>query len=234
MSNQLETYPSVANEILENAERFKDFLSSETIEPVNKTITIIPNIVKDIIDVVHENKRDEIKNTQFKQKAKLAQHYLELQDKNAQRRYNIELEKIHLQTGISIAEINQKREVKLAAIKAQKRTELQKIQSNEHIQLAKIQSEYELARQEQKNEIKKFEKALQTSNKQYKKKMKNEKKILSELNIIINAITNKMMNGTINDNDYKYLITLTTLQIQLLDKTYDISEGFLNIFSGGK
>ena len=72
MDNQLEAYSSVSNEIIDNASHFTEFLSSDTVEPVRKTITIIPNIVKDILDVALENKKlkDEIKEIQEKYKLK--------------------------------------------------------------------------------------------------------------------------------------------------------------------
>lgn len=153
MDNQLEAYSSVSNEIIDNASHFTEFLSSDTVEPVRNTITIIPNIVKDILDVALENKKIKIQDSQFRRKAELAQHYLEFQDKNAQRNYHIELEKIHAQADTVIAEVEQKRDVELAQIESTKRTQLQKIQSDEHIELVKIQSKYELARQKQINEI---------------------------------------------------------------------------------
>lgn len=56
MGEQLEVYPSVTDEIVENASRVTEFLSSETIAPVSKGLTIIPNIVKDILDVALRNK----------------------------------------------------------------------------------------------------------------------------------------------------------------------------------
>lgn len=143
MENQLETYPSVTSEIVDNASLFTDFLSSDTVEPIRETITIIPNIVKDILDVALENKRLKIKDSQFRRKAELAQHYLEFQDKNAQRKYHIELENIHTQADTVIAEIEQKRDVELAHIESTKRTQLQKIESDERIELKKIQSQYE-------------------------------------------------------------------------------------------
>lgn len=234
MDNQLEDYSSVTNEIVDNASQFTDFLTSDAVEPVRNTITIIPNVVKDILDVALENKKLKIQDSQFRRKAELAQHYLEFQDKNAKRKYHIELEKIHAQVDTFIAEVEQKREVELTHIESTKRAQLQKIQSDERIKLTKIQSKYELARQKQKNEKEMFEKALQESNKRYKMQMRNVEKIQSELNSLIKVITNKMKKGTINDYDYKLLVELSNLKIQALDKSFDISEGILNMFVGGE
>lgn len=234
MDNQLKTYPSVANEIVDNASHFTEFLSSDTVEPVRKTITIIPNIVKDILDVALENKKLKIQDSQFRRKAELAQHYLEVQDKNAQRKYHIELEKIHAQADTVIAEVEQKRDVELAHIESTKRTQLRKIQSDEHIELTKIQSKYELARQKQINEKEMFEKALKESNKRYKRQMRNAEKVQSELNSLMKVITNKMMNGTVSDYECKLLEHFSNLKIQALDKSFDISEGILKIFVGGE
>lgn len=79
-----------------------------------------------------------------------------------------------------------------------------------------------------------FEKALRESNKRYKRQMKNIEKVQSELNALIRAITNKMMNGTASDYEYKLLEHFSSLKIQALDKSFDISEGFLNMFLGDK
>lgn len=234
MDNQLEIYPSISNDIVDNASHFTEFLSSDTVDPVRNTITVIPNIIKDILDVALENKKLKIQDGQFRRKAELAQRYLEFQDKNAQRKYHIELEKIHAQADAAIAEIAQKRDVELAQIESTKKTQLQKIESDERIELTKIQSKYELARQKQINERKMFEKALQESNKRYKRQMKNIEKVQSELNALIRAITNKMMNGTASDYEHKLLEHFSSLKIQALDKSFDISEGFLNMFLGDK
>ncbi|WP_124100968.1 hypothetical protein [Ruminococcus sp. Marseille-P6503] len=234
MNNQLEAYPSVTNEIVDNASRFTEFLSSDTLEPVRKKITIIPNIVKDILDVALDNKKLKIQDNQFRKKAKLAQHYLECQDKDAQRKYHIELEKIHAQTDTIIAELEQKRNIKLSHIESTRQTQLQKIQSDESIELTKIQYKYELARQKQINEKKMFEKVLRESNKRYERQMKNVERVQSELSVLIKAIANKMMNGTVSDYECKLLEHFSNLKIQTLDKSFDISEGLLKMFAGGE
>lgn len=234
MDNQLEIYPSLSNEIVDNASHFTEFLSSDTVDPVRNTITVIPNIIKDILDVALENKKLKIQDSQFRRKAELAQRYLEFQDKNAQRKYHIELEKIHAQSETAIAEIEQKRDVELANIESTKITQLQKIESDERIELAKIQSKYELALQKQIYERKMFEKALRESNKRYKRQMKIIEKVQSELNALIRAITNKMINGTASDYEYRLLEQFSSLKIQALDKSFDISKGFLSMFLGDK
>lgn len=234
MDNQLEDYSSVTNEIVDNASQFTDFLTSDAVEPVRNTITIIPNVVKDILDVALENKKLKIQDSQFRRKAELAQHYLEFQDKNAKRKYHIELEKIHAQVDTFIAEVEQKREVELTHIESTKRAQLQKIQSDERIELTKIRSKYELARQKQINEKEMFEKALRESNKRYKRQMRNVEKVQSELNSLMKVITNKMMNGTVSDYECKLLEHFSNLKIQALDKSFDISEGILKMFVGGE
>lgn len=234
MDNQLENYPSITNEIVDNASQFTEFLLSDTVEPVRKTINIIPNVVKDILDVALENKKLKIQDSQFRRKAELAQHCLEFQDRNAQRKYHIELEKIYTQADTVIAEVEQKRDAELVRIESDKRTQIQKIQSNEHIELAKIYSKYELARQKQINEKEMFEKALRESNKQFKRQMRNVEKVQSELNSLIKAITDKMISGTVSDYEYRLLEHFSNLKIQALEKSFDISEGILNMFIGGK
>lgn len=234
MNNQLEVYPSVTNEIVDNASRFTEFLSSDIVEPVRNKITIIPNIVKDILDVALENKKLKIQDSQFRRKAILAQHYLEFQDKEAQRKYHIELEKIHTQADTVIAEVERKRDIELANIESTKRTQLKKIQSDERIELTKIQFKYELARQKQINEKEMFEKVLRESNKRYERQMRNVEKIQSELNDLIKMITHKMINGTLSDYECKLLEQFSYLKIQTLDKSFDISEGLLKMFVGGE
>lgn len=69
MDNQLEIYSSITNEIVNITSHYTEFLSSDTVEPVRNMITIIPNIVKNILDVVLildvalENKKEPCKLT---------------------------------------------------------------------------------------------------------------------------------------------------------------------------
>lgn len=79
-----------------------------------------------------------------------------------------------------------------------------------------------------------FEKALRESNKRYKRQMRNVEKVQSELNSLMKVITNKMINGTVSEYECKLLEHFSNLKIQLLDKSFDISEGFLKMFIGGE
>lgn len=72
MSEQSKFYPEVVNEIVDNASDFTEFLASESIVPIRKNITLIPNIVKDILDVVLDNRRLKIQDNQLKRKVELA------------------------------------------------------------------------------------------------------------------------------------------------------------------
>lgn len=70
MDNTSVSSSEMTTEIVENASRFTEFLSSETVAPVRKSITIIPNIVADILDVALQHKTLEIQDNQFKQKGR--------------------------------------------------------------------------------------------------------------------------------------------------------------------
>lgn len=63
MDNQLEIYSSITNEIVDITSHYTEFLSSDMVEPVRNMITIIPNIVKNILDVALENKKGPCKLT---------------------------------------------------------------------------------------------------------------------------------------------------------------------------
>lgn len=230
MDNQLATLSQVTTEIIDNANQFTDFLSSETVTPIRKSISLIPNIIGDILNVALENKKLNIQNTQFKQKTNIIYDCLELQDKNLQRQFQIQLEKIHVDAEAKIAEEKQKCNVRLKEIKANEKTQLRKIKSDERIKVAEIRSQYELTRQKQEQNKELFLKALHTSNLRFNRKMKNVEKIQSELSFLIKAIMNKITHGNASNYEYKLLEQLTELKIRALEKDFDISEGFLDMF----
>lgn len=226
---------SVINtEIVENANRFTEFLSSETVAPVRKSITIIPNIVADILDVALQHKMLKIQDDQYKQKVELAQRYLEYQDKNARRQFSLEVEKIHTQADTVIAEIKYKSDMELAHIKCDENTKIQKIKSEECVRIKEIQTQYQLARNRQENEKEMFKAALNESSQRFKKQMKNAEKIQAEFSKLIQVITRKISNGTATEYEYKLLEHLSLLKIQALEKSFNISEGFLDMFIRGE
>ncbi len=230
MDNQLATSSQVTTEIIDNANQFTDFLSSETVTPIRKSISLIPNIIGDILNVALENKKLNIQNAQFKQKAKILHEYLELQDTNLQRQFQLQLEKIHVEAEVKIAEEKQKCNIKLNEIKVNQKTQLKKIKSDERIRIAEIRSQYELTRQKQERDKELFLKALHASDLRFNKKMKNVEKIQSELSFLIKAIMNKIIHGNASNYEYKLLEQLTELKIRALEKDFDISEGFLDMF----
>ena len=61
----------ISEEIVSNAIRFTEFLSSENVVPVRNSISIIPNVVADILDVALKHKTLKIQDSQFRRKAEL-------------------------------------------------------------------------------------------------------------------------------------------------------------------
>lgn len=233
MDNQLAMSSDMTTEVIDNANRFTEFLSSETVAPVRKSITLIPNIIADILYVALENKKLKMQDKQFERKAEIARSCLELQDRNLQRQFHVELEKIHMEAETRIAVETQKCNLKLEEIRSNQKNQLEKIKSDEYIKIAEIKYQYELIRQKQERDKEFFLKKLHESNRQFNRKMKNAEKVQSELSQLIKVITNKIMKGTANNYEYKLLERLSKLKIQTLEKTFDISEGFLDIFMEG-
>lgn len=135
---------------------------------------------------------------------------------------------------MTIAKIEHRKELKVIQIESEKEIQCQKIKSKERTKLAEIRSKYELTRQKQINEKEMFQRVLKESNKRYKRKMKNAEKVQSELSALIKVLTDKMVKGTLSDYEYKLLNQFSTLKIQALEKSFDISEALLNMFVEGK
>jgi hypothetical protein len=112
MNDELVPYSAV--KVVENASRFAEFLSSDTVAPVRTSITIIPNIVKDFLSIALEHKQLKIQDRQFRRRVELAQRYLDLHERNSQRQYSVELERIRANSEVAISEINQQRDRGLA------------------------------------------------------------------------------------------------------------------------
>ena len=233
MNNELVSSTQIATEIAENATRFTEFLSSNTVAPVRKTITIIPNVIKDILDVTLEHKQLKLQDSQLRHKVELAQKYLVMYNENSKRQTSLELEKIHANSNMTIAEIAQKRDCELAKIETEKEMKLSQIESNEHLKKAELQSQYELGKQQLDNQMKMFQMALQESNQRFYTQMKSAEKIQAEFSQLIKVITKKIVKGTATEYEYKALDNLASLKIQALQNNFNISDGFLHMFARG-
>lgn len=230
MSNQLTT-TDVSTEIINNASSFAEFLASDTIAPIRKSITIIPNIIKDILDVGLEHKQLRIQDRNLRRKAELAKEFLELQDINSQRQYRVELERIRSTADVSIAEIRRDRDMTLSQIKSTERQRLAEIRSNEKTKIAELKVHYEIEMQRINNQKEMFNAALHESNKRFNNQIKIVKETQEELSKMIDAIMKNVLSGNATDYQCQLLKSLTELKIQAVDKTFDISEGFLDMFS---
>ena len=223
MDNQLAMSSEMTTEVIDSAKRFTDFLSSETVSPVRTSITLIPNIVADILNVALENKKLKMQNKQFERKTELARRYLDLHDKNAQYQLQLQLETIHTRAEIEISEIKQRCDVELKQIESNEKIELKKIKSHERVKIAEIETQYKLARQRQERDKFLFLKALHESNLRFNRKMESNEKAQSEFSLLIRMIMNKIVKGVASSYECKLLE-------KLLELNFDISEGFLDIF----
>ncbi len=230
MSSQLTT-TDVSTEIINNASSFAEFLASDTIAPIRKTITIIPNVIKDILDVGLEHKQLRIQDRNLRRKAELAKQFLELQDINSQRQYRVELERIRATSDVSIAEINRDRDTTLSQIKSTERQRLAEIRSNEKVKIAELKVQYEIEMQRINNQREMFNEALHESNKRFNNQIKIVQETQEELSKVIDAIMKNVMSGNATDYQRQLLNNLLKLKVQALDNTFDISEGFLDMFS---
>lgn len=233
MSTQLSAPTQLSNEIIDNASQFAEFLSSETIAPIRKTITLIPNVIKDIFDVALQHKQLRIQDKNYRRKAELAKKCLELQDIQSQRQYRVELERIRTSSDTAITEIKSNCKSSIAKINAETATKLAQIESDERMKLTEIYSQHDLNLKKIDNERKMFSEALRESNRRYNIQIKNIEKVQFELSQIINAITKKIIAGTATTYEYSLIEFLSSAKIQALDKSFNLSDSFLNMFSGG-
>lgn len=232
MSEEVTTFDSMQSNIIENAEKFSEFLSSEPIRSIQPKITIIPNLLNDILNYAIECKKVKSDNNRIRSQTELANKYLDLQERNSQRYYAAEIEKSHMNAEVKIQEIEYQTQVKLADIKADEHKQLEQIRSNEHIQITKLKSDYELALKRQNNDMKKFLKTLKESNYRFKCEIKNLSKVQAELGELIKVITIRITQGQATTQDYDLLKQITLLKVQALDKNFDISEGLMSILCG--
>lgn len=222
MSNTDFSSTSLSTEIVRNANLFNEFLESDTVAPVRKSIHLIPDIVADILD--HTLQRKALKNqkAQFERKADLAESYIKALDRHSQRQLEQQITTIRIQTEAKIAEIHQNRDVELA-----------QIESNERIRLAEIHTQYELARQKQETQKTIMLKAMQESNYRFNQQIYSMNRVQKELDELINSIMKRITQGKATAYEHKLLTHLTVLKVQTLDKAFNISEGFMNLFSQG-
>lgn len=233
MDTQLANQTSIITPVLENAGKFNDFLSSETMEPVRSGLKIIPDIIQDICDFCLENKKLKMYDKQFKIKADLFQQTIELQNANSLRKYELNKEQMRLNANIKNADINKARDITLAKIEANKQTQISKITSEEKIQLEEIKTKYNLEIKKQNDKYKAFVKILTESNTRFKARIKHLNKIQSDFNDIIKAITQKIINGNASEYEYDLLKHITTLlDKQCSEENFDITVGLINMFGG--
>ena len=223
-----------STQIIESASLFTDFLASEAVEPVRKSISIIPNVVADILDTAVKCKTLKLQDKQFKRKADLAQQYLTIQDRHSQRQSQVEIERIHRRSEIDILEIERKHVTDLAEIKKNGQIAIQQIQLDEQIKKAEIISNYKLSKQKLENEKRMFLAALHESSKRFDRQMRNSEKLQAEFSDLISVIVDKISKGQATQFEYSWLNHLTKLKVQALEKSFDISDGFLNLFIRGE
>ena len=157
---------SVDNSIIDNAGRFMNFLSSDTVRPIRSTLSIIPSVVSKIMDLALERKRLAVQENDSKRKAAMFQDYLStqdriskrelqykekesirgaaLQDRESQRRYALEIERIRAEADSIMEEINYRRETAAAGIQANMQVRLEAIRAGERVRIEEIRLQYEL------------------------------------------------------------------------------------------
>lgn len=222
MSTELLPYNQTETNIIENAEKFSKYLSSEAVNPIRPSLTIIPNALKDILNYLIERRVLKEEDKKFDTKTKLANKSLELQERNSRRKYNLEINKVQEEAGIAIREIEQQEIIALKKIKSEERTEL-----------AKINTDYNLARIQQDNEMKMFLKGLKESGRRFDKCMQEKIKFQEELSQIISLITNKMVKGRVSKEEYTILNQAITMKKEALANQFDMSEILVKIFGEG-
>jgi len=232
-------------EIFDKASEFTRFLSSETIRPIRRSLSIIPSVIRDISDFFLDLKRLKIDEKTSAAKAELIGQYIAIQERDSQRRFALESEKIQKQyalemhkisteTETTLAKIDKRRTVELADIEKETTLGLEMIRAEGYAKLADIKRQYDIERRRQDFSLKKFMEALRESARRYDCDLRDRAKTQSELTKIIEVLTGKMAVGQLTSSEMEYLLHLTKFKVELTQcKTFDISEGFIKMFSGG-
>lgn len=233
MKNELIPIENINNEVIEGANKFVEFLSSDTVANVRPTITVIPNIIKDILNVGLEHKELKIKDRNLRRKEEIAKGYLEVLDKHSQRNQIVRLEEIRSEFAIANAKVANECTVQLEKIKTEKEYRIAQIKSNEAVSLSEIKAKYEIEMQKINEKKIAFSKSVDSSNRQFDRKMKNAEKIQEEFTAIINSLTIKMKKSALNEYELNLYIHLTQLKMQALLNTFDLKNELIDFFGKG-
>lgn len=219
MGESFKEYLPVTANIIEGANNFSAFLACDIPDLVRSKISIIPNFVKDILDVALEYKKVKIQDKQFKRKAEIAEQFIKLQDNNSKRHFSSELARINSNEKTAIKEIEQRKECTLAQIKA-----------NENIEITKLTMQYKMKMKKLNEQADRFSKILKEDQRRFDLKTQERQEIIKELTHIISLITLKISSDQASDKDINMLCSVSDLLIQFQKDSVDIEEEFLKFF----
>lgn len=231
MSNEIIDIDPVNKEIVDGAGKFVDLLASDSFEKVRPTINIIPNVIKDILDISLEHKELKIKDRNYKRKTELVKEYLNVLNQHSQRSYNIKLREIESEFALVNAKIDSERQSKIYEIESEKEYQICKIKSSEKVSIKEINNKYKLEMKKIESKKNAFDKWLKITNNQFKRKMKSTEKLQNELTIIINTLITKMQTKTLNDYEYNLLSHFTKLKVQALENSFNLEMELIKFFS---
>lgn len=222
---------NVNSEIIDNACKFVNLLTSEEMAETRNKLTIIPNVLKEILALPLENKKLNIQNQNTLRKAELAKEYLSVFDKASARNHDIKLAQIKSEFAVVMSNIEKERRIKLAEIENSKQTSLRKIEMDERIELAKLQSYHDLELRKLEEKSNTFQKWLDESNKRFFAKINQHAKLQNEFTIIINHLISK---SNLDESELKTVQMLINAKTNAMNNAFDLRSEFLDFFYKGE
>ncbi|MCH5213210.1 MAG: hypothetical protein J1G06_09350 [Oscillospiraceae bacterium] len=215
--------PAIANNIpsgglnLSKLSELSNCIETVAIENPKLSISVLPNVFKDIFNFFHENKRLKIQNEQFKQKCAVIKDYTEKQ-------YNLELYKV-----------KQDAYTKLSQIKSSENKEIARINRETNMKMVEIKNKYHLESSRLYTNFKKFQSQMRLENKRFelfamqlREQQKNHEKCLKELEAVCAILRKKMNNNTATKNDFDYYLLLMDMRMK-----YACNQDILSIVAEG-
>ena len=196
-------------QIVDNVCKFVNLLGTEEMSETTSKLTIIPNILKDILSLPLEHKRLNIQNQNTLIKAELAKQYLTLVDQNNARDHKLQREKIISDFSIAMHQIE-----------TQERTTLEKY---------KLDYELEIRRIDEKSKA--FHRWFDLLNKEIDAKSKERSEAQKELTLVMKALTSKLLSaGTLSEYENQVLQMVIKAITDLCQKS-DLQSILLDFFT---
>ncbi|MDO5433844.1 hypothetical protein [Eubacterium sp.] len=240
MGNEVEP---ISYEIVQvdEMQKFYNFLNEAKNGNPKLSISIIPNVVKDIASVALDFKKVKIENKQFEKKCQLLDKVLDLKGYEVQKNYEARIYEIEAKKEIELSKIENDTKKILKQINSELEIALCKIQTEEKIKIHELNSQYEYLKNEQNIALKKYYASLNEQKRKFDKKfalftlsMKEKQALRDDLREYSNYIKKKMFNGRASQEDQKFILKLMEIQVKTYEDNFNLANAIVEVFSEDK